>query len=146
MSLGKNCPSRPYGPHSNSNANPATAVGIAVGIDMITMIAFRPQNEYRDKTYAANIPKIILKTVAQKLVTKDNFNANIASGSTSAFQKLVKPLLVQNIKIDASGRRISGNMIATSTPTLSGLITSKPRVCLTPETFALMFSNATLPA
>ena len=41
------------------------------------------------------------------------------------------------MKIDASGSSTSGSMTATITPTLSGLTTSKPRVCLTPETFAL---------
>src|SRR6185503_5096191 len=58
-------PSVPYGPQSNSNAKPATAVGIAVGNEIVTMSALRPQKLWRDKTYAAKRPKMTLKTVAQ---------------------------------------------------------------------------------
>src|SRR5205085_2674538 len=33
----------PYGPHNRSSAKPATAVGIAVGSEIVTMTALRPQ-------------------------------------------------------------------------------------------------------
>ena len=36
-------PIMPYLPHNNSNAKPATAVGIAVGKEIVTMTALRPQ-------------------------------------------------------------------------------------------------------
>src|SRR4030095_6733859 len=39
----KRRPSVPYGPHNNNNAKPATAVGIAVGNDIVTINALRPQ-------------------------------------------------------------------------------------------------------
>ena len=41
--------------------------------------------------------------------------------------KLVQPWLVPNIKIDASGRNTSGNIMNTSMPMLKGRATSKPR-------------------
>ena len=80
-----------------------------------------------------------LNTVAQKLVTIDSFRANIASGAINAAQKCASPLPVPNINIDASGSRISGSMIAIMAAMLSGLTISKPRVCLTPERFALIY-------
>src|SRR6185503_9902334 len=39
----KSRPSIPYGPHNISSATPATAVGIAVGKEMVTISALRPQ-------------------------------------------------------------------------------------------------------
>src|SRR5262245_44023137 len=84
----------PYFPHSSSKANPATAVGIAVGSEMVTITALRPQKSYRDSTYAANRPKSTLKTVAQKLVTTESFNAKTASGATSDDQNTPRPLPV----------------------------------------------------
>src|SRR5215203_2149808 len=128
----------PYGPQSNRSAKPATAVGIAVGSEIVTIRALRPQKLYFERTYAANRPNRTLKTVAQKLVTIDSFNAKIASGSNSAFQKLWMPFAVPKINIEASGRSTSGSMTAIITVTLSGFITSKPRVCRIPERFVLI--------
>src|SRR5262249_39834474 len=36
-------PNVPFGPHNNKSANPATAVGMAVGNEMVTIKAVRPQ-------------------------------------------------------------------------------------------------------
>jgi hypothetical protein len=106
---------------------------------MITITALRPQKLYLDKTYAANNPNSTLKTVAQKLVTIDSFNAKIASGACNAAQNFPGPLLVPNMKIDASGSSMSGSIMPTIAVMLMGFIRSKPRVCLMPERFALIY-------
>src|SRR5205823_5550045 len=40
----------PLGPHRSNSAKPATAVGIAVGSEIVTMIALRPQKLYLERT------------------------------------------------------------------------------------------------
>ena len=89
-----NLPSKPNGPHNKSSANPATAVGMAVGSEIKTVTALLPQNLYFAKTYDANSPKITLKTVAQKLVTMESFKAKMASGAIKAAQNLSSPPIV----------------------------------------------------
>src|SRR4051812_44907175 len=79
-----------------------------------------------------------LKTVAQKLVAIESLSANIASGAVSAAQNLSRPLLVPKIKIEASGRNTSGNIMNTSMPILSGRATSNPRTCLIAGAMLLM--------
>jgi hypothetical protein len=51
----------------------------------------------------------------------------MASGATSAAQKWSSPLLVPKIKIEASGSRMSGSMMAIIETMLSGRTRSKPR-------------------
>src|SRR5688500_776081 len=70
-----------------------------------------------------------LKTVAQKLVAIESLSAKTASGAMSAAQNLSRPLLVPKMKIDASGRNTSGNIMNTSMPMLRGRTTSNPRTC-----------------
>jgi hypothetical protein len=43
-------PRVPYGPQSRSSAKPATAVGIAVGSEIVTIKALRPQKLYFEST------------------------------------------------------------------------------------------------
>src|SRR6185503_17408360 len=70
-----------------------------------------------------------LKTVAQKLVAIESLSANTASGCINADQNLSNPLLVPKMKIEASGRKTSGNIMKMSMPMLSGRTTSNPRTC-----------------
>src|SRR5258708_5067280 len=67
--------------------------------------------------------------VAQKLVIRESLSAKIASGAVSAFQKVPSPLFVPKKKIDASGNKISGSIIDTRMPTLTGRKRSPPLIC-----------------
>src|SRR5882724_8954844 len=67
--------------------------------------------------------------VAQKLVAIESSSAKTASGAVKAPQNLARPLLVPKIKIEASGKKTSGNIMNTSMPMLKGRATSNPRTC-----------------
>ena len=68
--------------------------------------------------------------------------AKMASGAVNAAQKLPNPLLVPKRKIEASGNKMSGNMIATIVATLKGFATSKPRTCRIEGTIELILYYA----
>ena len=66
-------------------------------------------------------------------------------GRISAAQNLSRPLLVPKMKIEASGRKTSGNIIKMSMPMLSGRTTSNPRTCRIAGTIVLMSISKPLP-
>jgi hypothetical protein len=69
-----------------------------------------------------------LKTVAQKLVASESFIAKTASGAVSAAQNPRSPPRMPKRKIELSGRKMSGSMMAMRVAMLIGRAISKPRV------------------